>query len=88
MIKIEEIPVEIETTTDPDDDGRSTYIHASVVGIDRRNHIASCYLDGEASDEEVAAGLVRVALAVAQMHSAGAWIALQGLLANSIDKDR
>lgn len=82
MIEIDEIPVETETTTDPDDDGQSTYIHASVIGIDRRNHTASCYMDGAASDEEVAAGLVRAALAVANMHSAGAWMALQRLLAD------
>lgn len=73
------IPVETETTIEPDEDGdeRSTSVYASIHDTEGQNHMASTFIPGEATDEQVADALIKVALAAAQMHSSGAWMALQ-----------
>jgi hypothetical protein len=77
-----EVPVEIETSTDPDDSHASTYVDATVIDVHGTNHTASCRLDGAVSDEQVAAMLLRVVGAAAQLHSSGAWMAVQRMLAD------
>jgi hypothetical protein len=73
-----DVRLELETTAEGTDGGDvSTYVSATVMGPDRRNHTASAHFDDDASDDEVAAALLRVALGVAQLHSSGAWMALQ-----------
>lgn len=81
MTETDETPVETETTTEDDGGDLTTYVHTSVIMVNGLNHTASCSFPGEASDEELAAALVRVASAAAQLHSSGAWMALQRLLA-------
>jgi hypothetical protein len=80
MISREEVPIGVEVTTEPDEDGSTCYVHAGVVAAGQ-NHTASSFLDGEPSDEEIAAELIKVISAAAQMHGSGAWFALQRRLA-------
>lgn len=77
----EPIVANAETTMEPDGGDDSTYVHSSMIGVDGVCLNASCSLPGDAADEDVAAALLRSAVAVAQMRSSGAWMALQRLLA-------
>lgn len=77
-----EVPIGIEVRTEPEEDGSLAYIHATVTA-GGQNHTASAFIDEEEpSDEEIAEQLLKVASAVAQMHSSGAWMALQRRLAS------
>lgn len=83
MINAEKIPDGVDVHSEPEDDGGDSgaYLTASVIA-GGQNHTASVLLTAEQlSDEEVADGLLKAAAAAAQMHSSGAWMAVQRRLA-------
>lgn len=73
--------VHIATLPDEDSDSSGTYVSAGITNGHGDHHTASIVLQGEPADDEIAAALLKTALAAAQMHSSGAWIALQQRLA-------
>lgn len=67
----------ISPGTDEDGDGTpGTYVSASLNGT-TGNHINASLVLTEPTDDDIADALVKTALAAAQLHSSGAWIALQ-----------
>jgi hypothetical protein len=75
--------VDTEIIPDEDDDSNSTYV-ACQLGVPGKDmNAANVILEGEASDDAIATALLKTALAVAQMHSSGAWMALQQRLVTS-----
>lgn len=69
--------VNTEIILDEDDDSTSTYVSATLSVPGKDMNTASVVLEAEASDDNIATALLKTALAVAQMHSSGAWMALQ-----------
>jgi len=83
VIATEKTPDGVDVHTEPEDDGGESgaYLTAGVIA-GGQNHSASVLLTAEhPSDEEVADGLLKAVAAAAQMHSSGAWMAVQRRLA-------
>jgi hypothetical protein len=78
VIEIRDLPdgVDVSTEDEEGDDG-SVSVFASVIA-NGRNRTASIHLNrDEVSDDDLAEALVKAVQAAAQLHSSGAWMALQ-----------
>jgi len=77
-----EVPDGVDVHTEPDDgEDSGAYLMASVIAGGQHQSASVLLTTEEPSDEEVAEGLLKAAVAAAQMHSSGAWMALQRRLA-------
>jgi hypothetical protein len=72
---IDELSINTDTEPDDDSDGH-VYLSASV-SAGGTLYGANAIIEGEPPPDEIAEGLLKTALAAAQMHSASVWIALQ-----------
>lgn len=79
MTESPEIPVELDTEPEPDDDGSSLYVHIGIVA-DKENISGHIALDTSEPAEAVANAFLRAALMVAHAYNSDVWMALQHLI--------